>query len=165
MFYGAFSSSSLLSLADDCSGSEHLASHSFIHWATWLGVVAGCVSISFILAEGKLSVQFPIFQEALLTNQAIPFFGDLTSLIGALLGAFMCMTSNGWMWLHDNWRFRREDKSLYYKALVALNVFLIISGLFIMVTGTWAAAVAIKRSYATGAISSPFSCADNSGSV
>ena len=96
---------------------------------------------------------------------AIPFFGDLTSLIGALLGAFMCMTSNGWMWLHDNWRFRKTNKSMYYRALVALNVFLILAGLFIMVTGTWAAAVSIKRSYATGAISSPFSCADNSGSV
>jgi len=54
---------------------------------------------------------------------------------------------------------------MYYRALVALNVFLILAGLFIMVTGTWAAAVSIKRSYATGAISSPFSCADNSGSV
>jgi uncharacterized membrane protein len=96
---------------------------------------------------------------------AIPFFGDLTSLIGALLGAFMCMTSNGWMWLHDNWRFRKTDTSIKYKLLVVLNSFLIVSGLFIMVTGTWAAAASIKTSYSTGAITSPFSCADNSGSV
>lgn len=43
------------------SGSEHLKAHSFVHWAVWLGTVAGCVTISFILAE------------------AIPFFGALTS--------------------------------------------------------------------------------------
>jgi hypothetical protein len=47
------------------------------------------------------------------------------NLIGATLGVFMCMVSNGWMWLHDNWE-RKVDKSLYYKPLVALNVFLIV---------------------------------------
>ncbi len=69
------------------------------------------------------------------------------------------------MWLHDNLKRRHDDKSLYYKSLVALNVFLIVSGLFIVVTGTWAAAVSIKDAYATGNITSPFSCADNSNSV
>ena len=33
--------------------SEHLAAHSFTHWAVWLGIVAGCVTVSFILAEGE----------------------------------------------------------------------------------------------------------------
>ncbi|KAK4689052.1 hypothetical protein P7C73_g1057, partial [Tremellales sp. Uapishka_1] len=127
-------------------GSEHLTSHSFTHWATWLGCVGGCVFISFILAE------------------AIPFFGDLVNLIGATLGTLMCMVSNGWMWLHDNWSRRKEDKSLYYRSLVALNVFLIVAGVFIMITGTWSAAVSIRDSYATGSISRPFSCADNSNS-
>jgi hypothetical protein len=86
-------------------------------------------------------------------------------LIGASLGTFMCMVTCGWMWLHDNAARRKTDKSMYYRALVALNLFLVVSGIFIMITGTWAAAVSIKRSYATGAISSPFSCADNSNSV
>lgn len=35
-------------------GSEHLTSHSFTHWAVWLGTVALCVFISFILAMCKL---------------------------------------------------------------------------------------------------------------
>jgi amino acid transporter len=34
-------------------GSEHLTTHSFTHWGVWLGTVAGCVAISFILAEGE----------------------------------------------------------------------------------------------------------------
>ncbi|GFZ50383.1 hypothetical protein JCM24511_08140 [Saitozyma sp. JCM 24511] len=128
-------------------GSQHLTAHTFTHWAVWLGTVAGCVAMSFILAE------------------AIPFFGDLVNLIGATLGVFMCMVSNGWMWLHDNWERRKIHKSLYYKSLVVLNVFLIVSGVFIMITGTWSAAVSIRDSYATGSISSPFSCTDNSAST
>ncbi|WVR06190.1 hypothetical protein IAU60_003220 [Kwoniella sp. DSM 27419] len=128
-------------------GSDHLTSHSFTHWAVWLGTVGGCVAISFLLAE------------------AIPFFGDLVNLIGATLGTLMCMVSNGWMWLHDNLHRRKTDKSLYYRSLVVLNVFLIVGGLFIMVTGTWSAVVSIRHSYSTGAITSPFSCADNSNSV
>jgi hypothetical protein len=75
------------------------------------------------------------------------------------------MTSNGWMWLHDNWRHRRSDRSIKFKLLVLLNAFLIVAGLFIMVTGTWAAAVSIRRSYSTGLVTSPFSCADNSAST
>lgn len=46
-------------------GSEHLKSHSFTHWAVWLGSVGSCVAVSFIL------------------SQAIPFFGALVNLIGA----------------------------------------------------------------------------------
>ncbi|WVQ96884.1 hypothetical protein IAU59_003991 [Kwoniella sp. CBS 9459] len=128
-------------------GTEHLTSHSFTHWAVWLGTVAACVAISFILAE------------------SIPFFGDLVNLIGATLGTLMCMVTEGWMWLHDNWGRRHTDKSLYYRALVVLNVFLIVAGIFIMITGTWSAALSIKTSYSAGTISNPFSCADNSNSV
>jgi amino acid transporter len=40
-------------------GSEHLTTHSFTHWAVWLGTVAGCVTISFILAEGESSRILP----------------------------------------------------------------------------------------------------------
>lgn len=94
---------------------------------------------------------------------AIPFFGDFVSLIGATLGTFLCFITEGWMWLHDNWGHRKTDKSLRFKSLVALNVFLIVLGIFIVITGTWASVVSINDSYKNGAITSPFSCADNSG--
>jgi amino acid transporter len=52
------------------SGSEHLAGHSFIHWAVWLGIVAGCVFCSFILAEGMwrhpISAHILIFSHPIL---------------------------------------------------------------------------------------------------
>ncbi|KGB76014.3 neutral amino acid transporter [Cryptococcus deuterogattii R265] len=125
-------------------GSEHLTAHSFIHWAVWLGTVGTCVTISFILA------------------QSIPFFGDFVSLIGATLGTFLGFISSGWMWLYDNWRHRKTDTSFRFRFLVAFNVFLVLAGIFIVITGTWATAVSISDSYKNGTISSPFSCADNS---
>lgn len=58
----------------------------------------------------------------------------------------MCTVTMGWMWLHDNYKYRKTDKSLYFKSLIFLNVFLIAAGVFIMITGTWSAVVAIKGS-------------------
>ena len=69
------------------------------------------------------------------------------------------------MHFFDNWHRRHTDKSLHYRATIALDIFLIVSGCFIVITGTWAAALSIRDSYATGNINSPFSCADNSGST
>lgn len=57
------------------------------------------------------------------------------------------------MWLHDNWKHRSTNKTLYFRALIALNVFLIVAGIFTTITGTWSAVVGIRRSYQTGAIS------------
>ena len=37
-------------------GSEHLTSHSKTHWIVWLSTVAGCVTLSFILAMGTSRV-------------------------------------------------------------------------------------------------------------
>lgn len=40
--------------------SDHLTSHSFKHWAVWLGTVAFCVTCSFILAECEYPPQVRI---------------------------------------------------------------------------------------------------------
>jgi len=67
------------------------------------------------------------------------------------------------MWLHDNWARRHTDKSMNFRLLAALNWFLIVFGMFCMGGGCAAGIKSIIDSYATGAISQPFSCADNSG--
>ncbi|KAL7418998.1 hypothetical protein Q5752_006682 [Cryptotrichosporon argae] len=127
--------------------SRHLTERTAVHWLVWLSTTGGSVIIAFILAE------------------AIPFFNDLVTLVGALLGTVMCMQFNGWMWLHDNWaRRKRAQPGAAFWALAALNWFLIAAGTFIMVAGTVSAVKSIQNSYATGAISNPFSCADNSAS-
>jgi hypothetical protein len=62
------------------------------------------------------------------------------------------------MW--DNWR---EPRTLAWKLLFAMNCAFFIIGWFLMVAGTYGSVIAINNSYNTGNISSPFSCADNSG--
>jgi TRAP-type C4-dicarboxylate transport system permease large subunit len=126
------------------SGSEHLTKNSFIHWAVWLSVVGSCTFLAFILAE------------------SVPFFGSLVVLLGSLFGTVMCMQFNGWMWLHDNWARRKTDPSLKFWLLAALNWFLIIFGSFVLVGGTTAGVKSIIDAYKIGAVTSPFSCADNS---
>ena len=53
--------------------SRHLSANTVIHWVTWLGCIFGITAISYIIAS------------------AIPVFNSLVSLIGALLGTFMCL--------------------------------------------------------------------------
>ncbi|KLT41283.1 putative neutral amino acid transporter [Cutaneotrichosporon oleaginosum] len=125
-------------------GSHHLTHHTRIHWATWLGCTGFVTTVGFILA------------------MSIPFFGSLVVLLGALFGTFMCMQINGAMWLHDNWARRKTNPSVGYWLLVALNVFLIVFGTFVQISGTVAGVKSIIDSYRVGAVSTPFSCADNS---
>jgi len=124
-------------------GSYHLTDPTFRHWATWLGCTLGTTIISYIIAS------------------AIPVFGGLVSLIGALLGTLMCFQPMGGMWLYDNWHNARTAK---WYAMVAWSVFVIVSGFFLMIGGTYGSVVDIKNSYAVSGGSSPWSCADNSNS-
>ncbi|WVQ81417.1 hypothetical protein IAT38_003541 [Cryptococcus sp. DSM 104549] len=127
-------------------GSTHLTGHSFIHWAVWLGSIVGCVAVGFILAE------------------SIPFFGNFVDLIGATLGTFLAIFIQGWMWLHDNgWGRRSERRTGRYYLSTAMAYWMLASGLFIIIAGTWSAVLSIRDSYADGTVGSAFSCADNSG--
>ncbi|KAF4548475.1 Transmembrane amino acid transporter-like protein 10 [Elsinoe fawcettii] len=126
-------------------GSKHLSANSFIHWASWLGCTFGLAMISYIIAS------------------AIPVFGGLVSLIGALLGTLMSFQPMGCMWLYDNWS--RPIRDLKWKAMVAWSVFVIVSGTFLMVAGTYGSVVGIMETYRASGGSAAWSCADNSNSV
>jgi hypothetical protein len=39
------------------------------------------------------------------------------------------------MWLFDNWERRQQDKTVRFRAMVAMNVFLIVLGLYLMISG------------------------------
>ncbi|ODN80901.1 hypothetical protein L202_03028 [Cryptococcus amylolentus CBS 6039] len=125
-------------------GSEHLTGNTFTHWAVWLGTVGGSVALAFILAE------------------SIPFFSDFVGLVGAVFGTLLSLITPAYMWLFDNWAQRSTNKSLRYRSTFFLAVATFLIGVFIMITGTWAAVVSINDSYADGTVSGAFSCADNS---
>ncbi|KAJ5958229.1 Amino acid transporter transmembrane [Penicillium vulpinum] len=128
-------------------GSKHLASNSMVHWGSWVGCTAGVGLISYIIAS------------------AIPVFDSLVSLIGALLGTFMCFQPMGCMWLYDNWSKGKVHRSPRWMAMVCWSVFVIVIGTFMMVAGTYGSVVSIIDSYAADGGSSAWSCADNSNST
>ncbi|KAL1408564.1 hypothetical protein Q8F55_005377 [Vanrija albida] len=125
--------------------SPHLTALSWTHYIVWFGTTITCATLAFILAE------------------SIPFFGSLLGLIGALFSSLMTMQATGWMWLFDNWH-RRKNSSpgAGFWPLVALNVFIIVLGFFIQITGVVAAGMDIRNQYRAGKVDRPFSCKDNS---
>ncbi|ODN90831.1 hypothetical protein L198_06148 [Cryptococcus wingfieldii CBS 7118] len=128
-------------------GSKHLTSNSPIHWAVWLSCVFTCVTIAYIIAS------------------AIPVFGSLVGLIGALFGSFFCIMVMGATWIFDHQDKIRAKPSMKVKLLTAFNCFIILLGLYLMISGTWGAAKDISDSFASDGGTSPWSCKDNSNTV
>ncbi|KAJ3524061.1 hypothetical protein NM208_g12201 [Fusarium decemcellulare] len=100
-------------------GSKHLTSNSPVHWATWLGCSFGVCLVAYILAS------------------AIPVFNGIVSLAGALFGTLLSFQPMGCMWLYDNWSRGKEQPTLRWRLMCGWSVFVIISGTFMMVAGTY----------------------------
>ncbi|KAH6975429.1 putative amino acid transporter [Ilyonectria sp. MPI-CAGE-AT-0026] len=128
-------------------GSKHLTANSMVHWATWLSCTGGITVIAYLIASG------------------IPVFGGLVSLIGALLGTLMSFQPMGCMWLYDNWTPGKQDRTLKWTLMVCWSVFVVLSGTFLMVAGTYGSIVSIIDTYEKSGGSAAWSCADNSNSV
>ncbi|CAG9998270.1 unnamed protein product [Clonostachys byssicola] len=128
-------------------GSKHLTSNTPIHWATWLGSTFATVLAAYLVASG------------------IPVFGQLVSLIGALLGTLLSFQTMGFMWLHDNWSEGKQNPTMKWWLMVAWSIFVIVSGSFLMVAGTYGSIQNIVDSYKVSGGSAAWSCADNSNST
>ena len=128
-------------------GTQHLSSNTFVHWVTWFSCTITSTVIAFLIAS------------------SIPVFGGLVSLVGALFGTLMCFQPFGCMWLYDNWQYGKTKKTAWWTIMVCWSVFVIVSGTFLMIGGTYGSIVAIMKSYEADGGSSAFSCADNSNSV
>ena len=126
-------------------GTHHLTENTKTHWAVWLTCTYGTGLAGWILSE------------------AIPFFGSLVSLIGALgfgpLG--ICLPAVLWFSLHKD-----LDKSTWIgKSLWLAHVVCFVLGLLVTVGGTYANVVNIMLQFREGLVGKPFQCADNSGTV
>lgn len=67
------------------------------------------------------------------------------------------------MWLYDNWGVARENRTMKWKLMVCWCVFVIVSGSFLMIAGTYGSVISIMESYSEDGGTSAWSCADNSG--
>lgn len=128
-------------------GSHHLTENTFRHWATWLGCTGGIAIIAYVIAS------------------AIPVFGGLVSLVGALLGTLMSFQPMGCMWLYDNWARFRAERTVRLTLMTCWSVFVVVSGTFLMIGGTYGSVVGIIDTYKASGGSAAWSCADNSNSV
>ncbi|GAA5935907.1 uncharacterized protein JCM15063_001845 [Sporobolomyces koalae] len=129
-------------------GSRHLTANTATHWITWLSCTFVCVAFAYIIAS------------------AVPVFGGLVGLVGALFGTFFSLQAVAMMWFYDYWKDRKDPKknNLGFKLLVALNSFIIVAGFFLMIAGTYGSIVSIRNDYRDNN-SGAWSCKDNSGSV
>lgn len=116
------------------------------HWGTWIGCTGSVTTIAYVIAS------------------AVPVFGGLVSLVGALLGTLMSFQPMGCMWLYDNWGRPKNERTWKWKFMVGWAVFVVGSGTFMTVAGTYGSIVGIMNSYKVDGGSGAWSCADNSNS-
>lgn len=126
-------------------GTIHMTDNTIRHWVTWIGCTSTMTIIAYLIAS------------------AVPVFGGLVSLIGALLGTLMCFQPMAGMWLYDNYHGRTRNMVWYL--MVAYCIFVLVSGTFLMIGGTYASVVGIMDSYKASGGSAAWTCADNSNSA
>ncbi|KAL1412816.1 hypothetical protein Q8F55_000564 [Vanrija albida] len=124
------------------SGSRHLTNNSPTHWASWIGCLAFITIFAYIVAS------------------AVPNFGNIISLMGALLSPNNCFIPYAFMWWHDNWRYATAEERAQPRRIIKLctHIFLLIVAFLITSAGTWAAVVDVINSSSKAG---PWSCADN----
>ncbi|MCJ1367370.1 hypothetical protein MMC16_006503 [Acarospora aff. strigata] len=128
-------------------GTRHKGNHTVVGWAAWAGILAATWVVAFIIAE------------------VIPFFSDLLSLMSSLFDSFFGFIFWGVAYL----RMRKADYGPgFYKRRgirgifgFAINIIIIIIGIFMLGVGTYASVDSILLSYRSGSVGSVFSCRSN----
>ncbi|KAI9827546.1 MAG: hypothetical protein M1832_004896 [Thelocarpon impressellum] len=128
-------------------GTRHKGSHTVVGWAAWAGILAALWIAAFIIAE------------------LIPFFSDLLSLMSSLFDSFFGFIFWGVAWI----RMRKADYGpgwfgrlgLWGHVKFAINIVIILIGLFFLTGGTYATVESIRMSYKAGNVGKVFTCADN----
>ncbi|KAK0720262.1 amino acid transporter [Lasiosphaeris hirsuta] len=125
-------------------GSRHKNEHTVVGWATWTGILLATWVLAFIIAE------------------VIPFFSSLLSLMTSLFDSFFGFI----FWGVAYFRMRKADgriavvkqHTISGYLLGALNIFLIITGIFFLTVGTYASVMGIVDEFNAGSVGSVFAC-------
>ncbi|CAO1638365.1 unnamed protein product [Parajaminaea phylloscopi] len=158
-------------------GTRHLQHNTMVHWAVWLGSMFVAMAVAFIVANaipffGDLvgligSFLMPPFVIIIpvclwLHSTGQDVFGRDWLLQDAINGQPLPAWRQKLRWIPLSWAaVRQSGGKTFFVALIAY--FLIVSGFYIFVGGTYASIQSIVDSYAAGTVGSAFSCADNSG--
>ncbi|KAF2094866.1 hypothetical protein NA57DRAFT_45751 [Rhizodiscina lignyota] len=128
-------------------GTKHMGNHTVVGWASWAGILGITWVFAFIIAE------------------VIPFFSDLLSLMSSLFDSFFGFIFWGTAYL----RMRRADHGPAFWRVrgirgilgAAVNVTLILIGIFFLGGGTYASVQSIIDGYETTGFGGPFTCDSN----
>lgn len=127
-------------------GSPHLTSNTWQHWTVWLSSTYGTGLVGWLICE------------------AVPFFGSLLTVVGALgygpLG--LCLPVVLWYCMNESIWQKGGAKG---KLLWVAHAVLMMLGLFVTIAGTYSAVVTIRDQYRSGSVGKPFQCEDNSNTV
>ncbi|TXT11385.1 uncharacterized protein COLE_01795 [Cutaneotrichosporon oleaginosum] len=123
-------------------GTQHIAQPTRRHWLTWFACTSLILGVAYILGS------------------AIPSFGAIVGLIGSLFTPQTTIVVFPLIWWHDHWRYAPKQQRSY--GMFALNLFILVAGVFFVVGGMYAAVTDLIK---TGSTNGPWTCADNSGSV
>ncbi|GMK58828.1 hypothetical protein CspeluHIS016_0602700 [Cutaneotrichosporon spelunceum] len=125
---------------------DHAFSHSTVRyvntprgWLTWIGIIAACCIVAFIVA------------------QIIPVFSPLLGIISALFNSAFSLYLPGFMWF----KLIREGGCFSTPKNIALtitNIIVIIIGLVIFGAGTYASVYDMAESYKKTSVGKPFAC-------
>jgi hypothetical protein len=129
------------------AGTKHLGNHTFVGWATWIGILALLWVFAFIIAE------------------VIPFFSDLLSLMSSLFDSFFGFIFWGVAYM----RLRRAKygegfwKTRGFRGYFGFffNILLCLIGLLFLTAGTYATVQSIIDGYKVSSFGGPFTCQDN----
>lgn len=150
-------------------GTRHLQAGTAVHWSVWSGSMLLTVALGLIIIG------------------LVPFFDDFLALIGALINPILINITPGFMLLYflarepskaterglqrdevETGRHWLVDSMTVYKkgwksaAGLVVAWLMIISGLFIIIGGTYGTVSIIMEKYGDGRVGGVFSCADNS---
>ncbi|KAL8766542.1 MAG: hypothetical protein Q9209_006685 [Squamulea sp. 1 TL-2023] len=124
-------------------GTRHKGNHTVIGWASWGGILAVTWTVAFIIAE------------------VIPFFSDLLSLMSSLFDSFFGFIFWGTAYMRmrqadygPGWITKRGIRGI---GGFALNVFIILIGLYMLTAGTYATVQSIVDNYHAGIFGGSFS--------
>ena len=127
--------------------SAHLGAHTWTGWLTWGGILLLLWAIAFVIAE------------------SIPFFSDLLSLMSSLFDCWFGYVFWGVAYLQLR---QQEFGQGWWKSLnawgyvkLAINIGMIVIGLYILGPGTYATVESIIQSFQQGLVKGVFRCASN----
>ena len=117
--------------------SRHFEMKTHQHYVYWVLTVAVGVVVSYIIAN------------------CIPYFDLVISLVGALFMTFFVLVMPGLIFLMKNGYQRAGTSALKYWFDWVASVFMVVFGVYVMVSGTYATCILLKQQYGD---TTPFSC-------